>query len=333
MGPSARALVTAIAISTAIAQPARGAEVGLAPDPVHPDSVMLAVSAAPGERNLLTLLRDGGDVVVADAATPLRAGPGCVPTSGGGARCLRPGGPVYGLARVRVDAGDEDDQVLAPGLVLVGEDVFLGGDGNDVITATGRISGGAGDDALTAVGQIAIVDGGDGNDVLRAIATPLQPPRFPAPDDAILLGGAGDDEIYGGRGYTHILAGPGRDFVIAGNGQSWIYGGPGDDRLRGGSTHAYIKGEDGDDRIIGSPWYDRLRGGPGRDTIVAKHGVDDIRGDGGDDRIHATDGLADAVACGPGADVLTGDRRDRRSGCERFEPGRKRSPPPDALSG
>lgn len=95
--------------------------------------------------------------------------------------------------------------------------------------------------------------------------------------------GAGDDVIYGGRGYNRLLGGPGNDFIRGGEGVNVMSGGSGDDEIRvwGGTN--------------------RIMGGPGKDTI------------------HATSKDARVtINCGPGRDVVyIGLRRPAMRGCER----------------
>jgi hypothetical protein len=85
-----------------------------------------------------------------------------------------------------------------------GSDVFLGGNGNDSLTAGGGWdwlqSGGPGADTIT---------GGGGHDVL--------------------LGGAGNDTITAGSGVTYIAGGAGTNTITGGAGVLTIAGGPGTD--------------------------------------------------------------------------------------------------------
>ena len=93
--------------------------------------------------------------------------------------------------------------------------------------------------------------------------------------DNRLLGGAGDDILYGGPG--------GGDDVLMGEmGHDKVYGGKGDDTLEGGP---------GNDRLWGGPDDDTLDGGEGDDTFVfaAAGGQDTILDFGvGDDKIDLT---------------------------------------------
>jgi Ca2+-binding RTX toxin-like protein len=95
-----------------------------------------------------------------------------------------------------------------------------------------------------------------------------------------LIGGAGNDDLGGGRGGDRLD------------------GGSGDDRLAGGRSGDWIAGHAGDDRIVG---------GPGRDSL---------RGWGGDDIVDAVDFEADDIRCGPGQDTAMIDEFDTQIGCE-----------------
>jgi Tol biopolymer transport system component len=73
-------------------------------------------------------------------------------------------------------------------------------------------------------------------------------------------------------------------------------------------------------RIVGTPAADTLRGSPLRDLIDGRGGADKIVGGGGndgltggagDDTIVSRDRYRDTVACGPGADRVIADYRDR----------------------
>jgi Ca2+-binding RTX toxin-like protein len=276
------------------------------------DQLTVWVQAQPGERNLIGVVVDGGEVVVSDGGAALTAGPGCVETIAGSLRCAR-------AADLVVDAGDGDDRITSldvPGLLR-------GGPGADVVVGLGSVVGGEGDDLLTTVGSdptratsplMALAVGGPGRDVISALDG-LRPSGLGSEgDDVLLLGGPGDDSIVGGSGVTTVQGGEGNDTIRGGAGQSWIYGGPGDDDLRGST---YAKGEAGDDRIHGTDRRDRLRGGPGDDAISGGAGHDDIRSDAGADRVAARDHQPDRIDCGGDRDRLIVDRIDDLSRCRR----------------
>ena len=104
-----------------------------------------------------------------------------------------------------------------------------------------------------------------------------------------ILGGPGDDRLYGGGDADTVGGGPGRDLLTGDVGADTLAGGDGGDVLRGGA---------GDDEIRGGPDDDWLFGGGGRDRL---------HGDEGDD------GLADQdTSSAPDQDLLDGGpgRRD-----------------------
>ena len=80
-------------------------------------------------------------------------------------------------------------------------------------------------------------------------------------------------------------------------------------------------------RVDGTPRADEIRGTPLRDLIDGRGGADKIVGGGGDDRISggpgddvivSKDRYQDSVRCGPGADRVVADYRDRVArDCER----------------
>jgi hypothetical protein len=83
-----------------------------------------------------------------------------------------------------------------------------------------------------------------------------------------------------------------------------------------------VLGYGGDDRILGSPGTDLLYGYRGNDELIGGRGEDWLHGQDGNDIIRSRDGRRDRVTCGPGRDVVIGDRRDRIShDCERVQRG------------
>lgn len=111
---------------------------------------------------------------------------------------------------------------------------------------------------------------GDGADLMLVTGTAL-----PSAPDAVIDGGAGNDDLRGG---------PGPDAID---------GGPGDDVLRGGAGQV----------------NDVVEGGEGKDELVGDlGGVDTLRGEGGDDVFRALASFpdffpGDAFDGGPGIDV------------------------------
>ncbi len=133
-----------------------------------------------------------------------------------------------------------------------GDDVALGGEGDDILTdlsGADVLKGGPGDDAI---------DMGMGDD--------------------ISMGGDGQDFINGGANDNEPFAGPGNDFVIGGQGGDVVFGDGGDDWIQGGT---------GQDLLIGdhaAPFFDDPgQAAPGNDIFVGQVGENDYDAEGGDD--------------------------------------------------
>ncbi|MXZ33218.1 MAG: hypothetical protein F4Z20_07770, partial [Gammaproteobacteria bacterium] len=89
-----------------------------------------------------------------------------------------------------------------------------------------------------------------------------------------LVGGTGDDRIYGLNGNDTLDGGAGNDLLEGGNGNDVLIGGAGDDSLRGG---------DGDDVLDGGAGTDSLHGGHGNDTYYIRDLYDHVHDSGGND--------------------------------------------------
>jgi Ca2+-binding RTX toxin-like protein len=139
-----------------------------------------------------------------------------------------------------------------------------------------------------------------------------------------IIGGAGNDTIYGYDSASGTLGGPGdADSLVGGLGNDLIFGGDGNDILNGQDGADAIYGGDGDDLILTSgnttgAGFEYAYGGNGNDTIVAGSGNLDLNGGVGNDLIDMTgedtisshtargDDGADTILGGGGADVLIG---------------------------
>ena len=141
-------------------------------------------------------------------------------------------------------------------------DVFLGGDGNDILRGDGGadiLRGGPANDAI---------DGGPGNDQV--------------------LGGDGQDFTNGGASDNESFGGSGNDFVIAGtgNGNNVAYGGPGDDWIQGGTGQNLLIGDNG------APFLDDPgQTTPGNDILIGQPGDNTYNAEGGNDIMAATTGV------------------------------------------
>ncbi|WP_417484088.1 calcium-binding protein [Maricaulis salignorans] len=131
-----------------------------------------------------------------------------------------------------------------------GDDVFVGGDGNDTMYGRG------GYDWLS---------GGDGDDVI-----------YGGSEDDVILGGGGSDRLFGEDGDDYIAVGAGRDYHKDVNGV-WTWfgakGGNGNDTLVASLDQTYLWGENDDDLLIladGNAAWSRFDGGNGNDTLSAE---------------------------------------------------------------
>jgi Ca2+-binding RTX toxin-like protein len=83
--------------------------------------------------------------------------------------------------------------------------------GNDTVTLVGMDFG-----STVEFTRVSMIYGGGGNDVLNATASTVL---------AILLGGAGDDDLRGGSGRDLLIGGAGADVITAGGGEDILIGG------------------------------------------------------------------------------------------------------------
>src|SRR4051812_14280947 len=283
----------------------------------------LVVTAAPGERNQLSLQEnddDAGRVVVYEGGTGVRISGPCQAYDYAQDCAVGPAG-------VRVDLGDGDDR----GTVSLG------------LPASLRISitGGAGNDDLRAQDQTTTLDGGPGDDKLQG------------GDGAdTLVGGDGNDTL-DGRGGADVLSGGAGDDLLAGDANQpaapdVIDGGPGTDRmeddweggdagaeppvavtLAGGAddgrpgeaddirnverivshTASTLVGTDGPEDLevfqVDEP--STIAGHGGNDVLKSGNGADTVDGGAGDDDIDAGYG-DDTITGGPGRDRISGDQ-------------------------
>ena len=170
-----------------------------------------------------------------------------------------------------ISGGEGNDQIFGGS----GSDSIDGGDGNDQIFAAdmvgGFIFGGEGDDQIndeTSNGGGTLVGGG-GNDII-----------YGGTDTDSIDGGAGNDQIFGGSGGSETIeGGEGNDIIFGGNGGDSIEGGEGNDQIFGGSGGGEtLSGGDGNDVIFNDGGADQILGGPGSDTVTASASGESIFG-------------------------------------------------------
>jgi Ca2+-binding RTX toxin-like protein len=279
------------------------------------DGSVLAVTAAAGVDNEVSLAVDGAELLVADATTEISAGSGCVPAGGGEARCS-----LEGVSAVDVSLGDRTDRGAKRSPVPVPV-TWDGGDGDEFFTAAGepdgpdRYLGGRRVAAQVSYASrttaVAISNDGIANDGAPAEGDDI------GTEFNILFGGAGDDVIAAGAGNELFIgggaaddvigSGRGNDLVLESRGADTVRLGPGDDRFSSnvsGTGTDDISGGDGFDTVSYGP-----RSGP---QVVTIDGVADDGEAGEGDNVRAD---VERVVGGGGADRLTG------------------SPGPDALLG
>jgi len=261
----------AAVVSTAFDAPA---------DPRIAISGLFAFASAPGERNTVTLRRDGSDIVVFDSTAVVQAGSGCNPEAAGVVRC-----PWAAMARSLVELGDGDDAATVDGDLGAFPVDVRGGPGDDVL-----IGGSAGDDFSGGPGAD-VLDGGEGNDRL----VDDDPEEQPSADR--YDGGGGNDSLsfYArarplrldlGAGTTSdgdVLTGI--ENATGGEGADVLAGSDGPDVLWGAGGRDVIVGRGGDDELHGGPGADGLDGGEGNDQIEGGSGPDHMSGGGGADRL------------------------------------------------
>lgn len=214
---------------------------------------VVRVTTESGVANNITIHVVGGSFRISDTEDSLSASGTCQLLDDDTVSC-----PVPGTTQFIVDAGDEDDTVVANVSVFPltiegaeGNDTLIGGSGSD------SIGGGQGNDTLI---------GGGGNDTLD--------------------GGNGNDDLTGGNGNDTLDGGAGNDSISGGNGNDVGDGGGGDDEVAGGAGNDTLNGGAGNDRLIGGAGIDNLDGGQGNDRIDGVDGVnsnDTLNGNAGTD--------------------------------------------------
>lgn len=91
-----------------------------------------------------------------------------------------------------------------------------------------------------------------------------------------ILGGSGDDRLFGNVLNNTITGDRGDDFLFGLAGSDTLYGGAGADVLAGGPGNDRLYGEAGDDVLVGGAGQNHLVGGRGADRFVAGEGTSAI---------------------------------------------------------
>ncbi|WP_076462712.1 LEPR-XLL domain-containing protein [Marinobacterium stanieri] len=115
-----------------------------------------------------------------------------------------------------------------------------------------------------------------------------------------LTGGTGNDTLIGGGGEDVIYGETGIDTLLGGGNNDFIDGGSGDDKISGGLGNDILHGRLDDDIILGDG---------GNDIITGEQGEDIISAGSGDDRVWGGQDI-DWIAGGEDNDTLQGDQGD-----------------------
>jgi Ca2+-binding RTX toxin-like protein len=167
-----------------------------------------------------------------------------------------------------------------------------------------RIDGRNGDDTIDlrdGVSRRATVLGGGGNDRI-----------YGGSNADSLSGGDGNDRIFGLGGADFIDGGNGRDKLSGGSSDDQIYGGAGDDKLNGGNGNDTLGGDNEDllnfwksPYAAPTPGNDLLDGGAGNDWLLgSKETNEDQYDDDAAAKLIATNNGRDTLIGGVGNDIL-----------------------------
>ena len=199
-------------------------------------------------------------------------------------------------------------------VVELNDEVFEGTEGDDVIVATladsaewADVYGLGGNDTICAT-NINSVYGGDGNDY---IASTVTRDDIQASVQAVIVGGAGDDIIYGSSttGIEILVGEAGDDRIFGRGGDDLVYGGDGDDTIYGQAGVDILVGGGGGDVLRGGADIDFLFGGEPNElpdpegASLEPDGDDRLFGGAGDDNLVGGLG-ADFLRGGPDNDIL-----------------------------
>ncbi|MEO0648777.1 MAG: Ig-like domain-containing protein, partial [Cyanobacteria bacterium J06650_10] len=140
-----------------------------------------------------------------------------------------------------------------------------------------------------------VLIGGAGNDKIFGIGA-----------DDLINGKGGDDRLAGGHSNDTILGGSGNDKLYGYNGKDLLKGGSGSDKLYGGKKNDQLEGQGGNDNLLGGTGNDLLLGGGGKDRLIAGNGRDRLDGGAGNDKLTGGNGRDTFVLSrGAGSDIIT----------------------------
>ncbi len=215
---------------------------------------------------------------------------------------------LYGGAGNDIILGGAGNDVLQG---RAGRDFMQGGLGDDIVRGQGgtdTIGGGLGNDRLDgSVGTNVLQEEVDSNMVLATVLGTVPVTK---------LSGIGTDILEGDFTSAILIGGASNNVLDARsfNGEVTILGGAGNDLIYGSNVRAVVDGGDGDDVIFGGAGSDLLAGGAGRDSITGAGAADKILGGSGNDTLNGGTGT-DLVLGEEGDDSVIGELgADRLSG-------------------
>jgi Ca2+-binding RTX toxin-like protein len=139
----------------------------------------------------------------------------------------------------------------------------------------------------------------------RDDAAGMSPETVGTPQDDILSGTNGNDNLLGGQGDDQIGGYDGEDDLHGAGGNDQLLGADGSDTLHGEAGNDALYGGDDDDTLYGNNFNDTMHGGAGNDALQGSAGNDNLSGDIGSDDLQG--GLDDdTLSGGLGNDSLFG---------------------------
>jgi hypothetical protein len=153
---------------------------------------------------------------------------------------------------------------------------------------------------MMAVGAVTFFETNSSDD-----AADMSPETVGTPQDDILSGTNGNDNLLGGQGDDQIGGYNGEDTIDGGDGDDDLHGANGDDQLLGADGADTLHGEAGNDALYGGDDDDTLYGNNSNDTMHGGAGNDALQGSAGNDNLSGDIG-SDALQGGLDDDTLSG---------------------------
>ena len=182
--------------------------------------------------------------------------------------------------------------------ILVGNDVIVGGDGDDDGAAIRLQLGNTNMLEVLSFGTlVAAFDRSTFDDIIVNLAGGA---------DTILIDES--NGVFTDTEFTSLIGGDGNDTITGGSAGETLDGGAGDDTLSGGGGNDTLNGGLGNDILNGGPGLDSLDGGDGNDTLTGGPGGPGFEahtgGPGNDVMVWNPGDGNDLIEGGPGTDTL-----------------------------